>query len=336
MDMDKVGSIPHLEVTGTQRVATLIGVLVPFLGLIAGITLLWGRGLGWVELSLLVFMYVATGLGITLGYHRLFTHRSFETVRPVKFLLGVLGSMSVQGPLIRWVAVHRRHHQHSDQVDDPHSPHGYGGGIRGVLAGMWHAHVGWMFAPHHPGLNRYVGDLTSDRLVNCISNLWGLWVLLGLLIPTAIGGLLTGTWLGALLGFLWGGLVRIFLVHHVTWSINSVCHVWGRRPFRCHDESRNNFLCGILALGEGWHNNHHAFPTSARHGLEWWQIDLSYLVVRLLQAMRLAWQVRVPAPAAIQAKLTHVDGFASEPFPAVTQGPTGPSQNDLKSSAAAL
>ncbi len=334
--MGKVDQTPHLEPTGTQRVATLIGVLGPFIGLIAGIALLWGRGLGWVELSLLVSMYLATGLGITLGYHRLFTHRSFETVRPVKFLLGVLGSMSVQGPLIRWVAVHRRHHQHSDQADDPHSPHGFGGGIRGVFVGMWHAHVGWMFAPHQPGLSRYVGDLISDRLVNCVSNLWGLWVLLGLFIPTAIGGLLTGTWLGALLGFLWGGLVRIFLVHHVTWSINSICHIWGGRPFRCNDESRNNFLCGVLALGEGWHNNHHAFPTSARHGLRWWQLDLSYLVVRLLVAMRLAWQVRVPLPAAIQARLAQSDSIAPKPHPDVIQDPANQPQSDLRPSIAAL
>jgi stearoyl-CoA desaturase (delta-9 desaturase) len=277
-----------------QRIAAAIGVLVPFLGLILALIGLWGWGVTGTDLMLLGVMYVTTGLGVTIGYHRLFTHRSFEAARPVEFLLAVLGSMAVQGTLIRWVAVHRRHHQHSDRTEDPHSPHHHGGGVRGVIAGFWHAHLGWIFKNDPPNLERYVRDLNADRMLRTTSRLFGVWVLLGLLFPAALGGLLSGTWTGALTGLLWGGLVRIFLGHHITWSINSVCHLWGSRPFDRDDRSRNNFVFGILGLGEGWHNNHHAFPTSARHGLRWWQLDLSYLTIRALGSMGLVRCVRVP------------------------------------------
>lgn len=285
-----------------MRIALLLAVILPFLGLVAAIVLLWGHGFSWVQLGLLVGMYLLTILGVTVGFHRLFTHRAFETTRPIQIILTILGSMTVEGPLFKWVAMHRRHHQYSDSPGDPHSPHLHGRGVLGVFRGMWHAHLGWLFEADGPGLNRYVGDLQPDRTLRTVSALFPLWVGLGLLAPTALGGLLTGTWWGALLGFIWGGLARIFLVHHVTWSINSVCHLWGRQPFRSRDQSRNNVLFGILGLGEGWHNNHHAFPTSARHGLRWWQIDLSYLVIRGLSAMRLAWKVRLPAPEYVASR----------------------------------
>lgn len=284
-----------------QRVTAAIGVLVPFAGLVVAVYGLWGWGVTWMELMLLAVMYTTTGLGVTVGYHRLFAHRSFEAVRPVRFLLAVLGSMAVQGPVLTWVAIHRRHHQHSDRAEDPHSPHHHGGGVRGVLAGFWHAHIGWIFKGNYPNLRRYVPDLNGDRLIRITSRMFGVWVFLGLLIPTVLGGVLTGTWTGALLGFLWGGLVRIFLGHHVTWSINSVCHLWGGRPYDKGDQSRNNFVFGILGLGEGWHNNHHAFPSSARHGLRWWQIDLSYLAIRALAFAGLARRVRVPADQRISS-----------------------------------
>ena len=277
------------------RVANLLAVVLPFLGLAAAFALLWGRGFGWVELGLLGGMYALTALGITVGFHRLFTHRAFEAGRAVQFTLAALGSMAVQGPLLRWVAFHRRHHQHSDGREDPHSPHHGGGGLRGLLRGLWHAHLGWLFRPDPPGLACYVRDLRRSRLVRATSALWPLWVAAGLLLPAAVGALLAGGWMGALRGLLWGGLVRIFLVHHVTWSVNSVCHLWGRQPFPGRDQSRNNFLFGVLAFGEGWHNNHHAFPTSARHGLRWWQVDVSYWVIRALALLGLAWKVRLPA-----------------------------------------
>ena len=292
----------HPRAPRLQRIVTLLVIVVPFAGLVAAIASLWGWAFTWVELTVLLGMYFATGFGVTIGYHRLFTHRSFDTIRPIKLLLGVLGSMSVQGPILKWVAIHRKHHQHSDGPEDPHSPHHFGGGVRGVLTGFWHAHAGWMFTADPPNLGDYVGDLRADRLIRVTSDLFPVWVILGLVIPTALGGLLTMSWTGAALGLLWGGLVRIFLVHHVTFSINSICHIWGRQRFDVHDESCNNFVCGVLGLGEGWHNNHHAFPTSARHGLAWWELDLSYIVIRLMTLTGLVWQVRVPAPEAIQAK----------------------------------
>jgi stearoyl-CoA desaturase (delta-9 desaturase) len=279
------------------RLVNLVAVVLPFLGLVAAFIFLWGRGFSWVELGLLLGMYVLTGLGITVGFHRLFTHRSFETGGVVQFILAALGSMAVQGPLLKWVAVHRCHHQYSDQDDDPHSPHSRGRGLFGLLRGLWHAHLGWLFRPDPPHLFRYVKDLLQSGPLRVASALFPLWVLVGLLIPTILGFLLAGGWMGALLGFVWGGLARIFLVHHVTWSVNSICHLWGGQPYDVNDHSRNNFVIGVLSLGEGWHNNHHAFPTSARHGLRWWQIDVSYYVIRALALVGLAWKVRVPATA---------------------------------------
>jgi stearoyl-CoA desaturase (Delta-9 desaturase) len=261
--------------------------------------LLWGWGFGWVELGLLLGMYVLTALGITVGFHRLFTHRSFQTNRIIQFVLAALGSMAAQGPLLRWVAVHRRHHQHSDQPEDPHSPHGHGRGLLGLLRGLWHAHMGWLLRPEPADLDRYAGDLRRDKPLRVASALFPVWLAVGLVLPAILGGLLTGTWAGVLLGLLWGGLARIFLVHHVTWSVNSVCHLWGGQPYPDGDQSRNNLVFGVLALGEGWHNNHHAFPTSARHGLRWWQLDLSYLFIRGLALLRLAWNVRLPGEHAL-------------------------------------
>jgi stearoyl-CoA desaturase (delta-9 desaturase) len=286
------------------RIINIAAVTIPLLGLGIAIALLWGVAFNWVYLAILGAMHILTGIGVTVGYHRYFTHRSFATSRPVAAALGVLGSMAVEGPVLQWVAVHRRHHQHSDDHDDPHSPHTHGGGLWGTLRGMWHAHVGWLFLPHSTGLARYVGDFRKDRQTRAISRLFPLWVLLGLVIPAALGGLLTLSWTGVALGFLWGGLVRILLVHHMTWSINSVCHIWGSQPFRCHDESRNNAIFGVLSLGEGWHNNHHAFPTSARHGLRWWEFDASYLIIRAMAMVGLARDVRVPTAARIAAKRT--------------------------------
>ena len=286
-----------------MRITMLVVVVVPFLGLIAGIILLWGHGFSWAQLAIFMAMYLLSGLGMTVGFHRLFTHRSFETIRTVKLMLGILGSMTVEGPLLKWVATHRRHHQLSDTANDPHSPHVHGRGFLPMLRGFWHAHLGWVFGPESPGLSGYIKDLLPDRLLRVVSTLFPLWAILGLLIPAVLGGLLTMTWLGVLMGFLWGGLARIFFVQHMTFSINSVCHIWGERPLQSRDQSRNNVVFGILGFGEGWHNNHHAFPTSARHGLKWWQADLSYLVIRTMQAMRLAWKVRVPRVEAITAKL---------------------------------
>lgn len=307
----------HHETSVPLRVklTNLGAVVVPILGLIAAIVLLWGVAFNWLYLALLVGMYLLTALGITVGYHRLFTHRSFKAKRPVELTLAALGSMAVEGPMIQWVATHRKHHQHSDQEGDPHSPHTHGGeGVLAILKGFWHSHVGWLlntatFTPGEGGavhesenLTKYARDLEQDASYRWFSRTFPLWVIIGLLIPTVIGGLVTMTWTGALLGFIWGGLVRILLLHHVTWSINSVCHIWGTKPFRSHDESRNNAIFGVLALGEGWHNNHHAFPTSARHGLRWWEFDASYLIIRAMGKIGLVSDIRVPANARLAAK----------------------------------
>jgi stearoyl-CoA desaturase (Delta-9 desaturase) len=269
------------------------------MGLIAAIILTWGVAFGWVYLFIAMAMGLATSVGVTVGFHRLVTHKSFKTNAVMRFILASLGSMAVQGPVIEWAGVHRRHHQHSDTEEDPHSPHAHadgrwGTGLVATLRGMYHAHMGWLFIGRQRGLGRYTKDLHADPVLSYVNRNFRGMVLLGLLIPAALGGLLTMSFTGILLGFLWGGLVRILVVHHITWSVNSVCHIWGTRPFRTKDESRNNVIVGIFGLGEGWHNNHHAFPTSARHGLRWWEIDISYLLIRGLGMAGLATDIKVP------------------------------------------
>jgi stearoyl-CoA desaturase (Delta-9 desaturase) len=285
-----------------HRIANLIVIMLPIMAVITGATYAWGWGFGWLELSLFLGMYLLTGLGITIGFHRLFTHKSFETNRPVTAFLGIAGSMAVEGPLLDWVAFHRCHHQHSDHHDDPHTPHGHGSGVKGIIKGIWRAQIGWLFEPKRADIRKYVPDLEKDRMVSTISKLFPLWVVLSFAIPATIGGLVTMSWVGAILGFVWGGLVRVVFVHHVTWSVNSICHVWGTQPFKSHDESRNNPIVGILAFGEGWHNNHHAFPTSARHGLKWWQIDVSWLLIWAASKVGLAQKVRVPTRERMESK----------------------------------
>ena len=228
-----------------------------------------------------------------MGFHRLLTHRSFQTTAAVKALFAVLGSAAIEGPVISWVADHRKHHTFSDEVGDPHSPHiGHGGGLAGSLRGLLHAHVGWLFIHTERGSRvRFAPDLLKDPVVRFIDRTFALWAVIGLAIPFAIGYALGGTLVAGLTGLLWGGAVRMFLVHHVTYSINSICHVFGRRRFATEDESRNVFWLALPTMGEAWHNNHHAFPTSATHGLQSWEIDPSALVIAALERLGLAWDV---------------------------------------------
>ncbi len=288
-------------------VGSLTAVILPFLGLIAAIILFWDTRFSWLNLGMMLGGYFITLLAVTVGFHRLFTHKSFKTNRVVTAILGVLGSMAIEGSIIDWVAIHRRHHQHTDRPDDPHSPNLHGSGFRSWLSGMIHAHFGWFFAPAptKEQMDRYVPDLQADPLVVAISRLFGFWAILGLVIPALIAFAVTHSWLGALMGFIWGGLLRVFLVHHVSWSVNSICHLWGSQPFNTHDYSRNNSIFGILALGEGWHNTHHAFPTSARHGIEKWQFDISYFFIRGLALLGLAHDIKLPSPERIAAKRHH-------------------------------
>ena len=251
----------------TYKVAMMIAVVAPFVGLVVGIITLWIAGfMGWLYLGMLLGGTFLTLLGITVSYHRLCSHRTYDCVAPMRFLFTALGAMAVEGSPIRWAAVHRRHHQFSDLEGDPHSPHLHEGGFWNAVKGFFYGHMGWLFTEFwsHADMKRYVPDLYRDPICRFISNNYYVFVLLSIGIPMAIGGLVTMSWTGAVLGALWGGLVRVFLAHHITWSVNSVCHVFGRKEFASEDHSTNNAVCAILAVGEGWHNNHHAFPNSAR------------------------------------------------------------------------
>jgi stearoyl-CoA desaturase (delta-9 desaturase) len=280
--------------TKTQRNANLIAVVLPFLAFLFAVLQLWGHGVEASDLLVAGGMYLATGLGIPVGFHRLLTHRSFQTPGPVQWLLAALGSMAVQGPVISWVADHRKHHAHTDREDDPHSPHaGHGSGLRG----LWHAHVGWLL--HSQGraeARRYARDLLEDPALRRINRSFELLVAAGLLLPFGLGVLIHGGFSGGLEMLLWAGLVRIFFLHHVTWSINSVCHFFGRRRFDVDDLSTNVFWLALPSLGEAWHHNHHAFPRSARHGLRWWEIDISGALISLMEQVGLASNVVRIAP----------------------------------------
>jgi stearoyl-CoA desaturase (delta-9 desaturase) len=300
-------AVPLSPVELRLRIVNIAAVVIPFVGLIAAIVLTWGTAIDWVQLSIFIAMTYATSIGITVGYHRLFTHQSFRTNGVVRYILGALGSMAVQGAVIEWAGAHRRHHQHSDDEEDPHSPHSHSGGSWGsgifaTIRGFYHSHVGWLFGERLKGMGRYTPDLRADPVTRAVNSQFYWLALAGLVIPTVLAGLLTMSLKGALLGFLWGGLVRILLVHHITWSVNSVCHLWGTRPYRTSDHSRNNAIVGFFALGEGWHNNHHAFPTSARHGLRWYQFDPSYMVIKALSLVGMARDVRIPARDRMEAK----------------------------------
>ena len=259
------------------KVVVLVLVIVPLLATLFAIWLLWAHAVHGSDVVLLLTTYSLTALGVTIGYHRMLTHRSFRPHPVVKFLLLVLGSMSLEGSTISWAATHLKHHAQADREGDPHSP----------VEGFFHAHIGWMFSDDTADPNTYCRHLLQDRMIVFVNRTFLLWSVLSLVIPFVLGG-----WTG----LLWGGLVRIFLTHHVTWSVNSVCHTFGRRAFNTNDQSRNEWVVGLLAFGEGWHNNHHAFPRSAFHGLRWWQFDLSGYVIRGLERIGLAHDVyRIPS-----------------------------------------
>jgi stearoyl-CoA desaturase (delta-9 desaturase) len=284
------------RISTAQKVANMVGVALPFVAFVVAVVLLWNSAVNWLDLAIMAVLYVLTGLGITVGYHRLLTHRSFQTSRPVQYTFAILGSMSVQGPVLHWVADHRKHHAHTDEEGDPHSPHLAGRGVIGAVKGLWHAHVGWLFSlKDRAEPERYARDWLEDRGMRVIDKLFLFWLGLGIAIPFAVGLAVGGTVGAGLTAALWGGLVRIFLLHHVTFSINSVCHFFGRRAFATEDESRNVFWLAPLSFGESWHNNHHAFPRSAFHGLRWTQLDTGGIVIRLLERTGLAWSVvRIP------------------------------------------
>jgi len=281
------------EMSRTEKVANLGAVVIPFIATLAAVVLLWNEVVSATDLIIAAVMYLATAIGITVGFHRLLTHRSFQTSKPLEYTFAVLGSMAVQGPVISWVADHRKHHAHTDSEGDPHSPHvGHRSGMRGVAAGLWHAHAGWLMSTQgRADWKRYAADLSEDRGMRLIARQFVPLVLLTLLLPALAGYVASGTVAGAATGLLWGGLVRIFFVHHVTWSVNSVCHYFGTRRFLTEDRSTNVFWLALPSLGESWHHNHHAFPRSAVHGLRRWEIDPSALIIGGLERLGLAWNV---------------------------------------------
>ena len=286
-----------------QRVAILVLTLAPLLGLVVAIASLWGRGITALDLGLLGGGYVVCGLGVTVGYHRLLTHRSFDAPRWLRNLFAVLGSLAVEGSVISWVADHRRHHAYADKPGDPHSPHlTEGEGIGATLKGLGHAHVGWLFSEVRTEKNRWAPDLYNDSHMRRIDRLFPVLALFSLAAPAAVAGIVTGSPAGALGGFLWGGVVRMLLLHHVTWSVNSICHFFGDRPFATSDESTNNWPLALISFGESWHNNHHAFPTSAVHGLGRFQPDATGFVIRTLARLGLADNVKLPDDARIERK----------------------------------
>jgi stearoyl-CoA desaturase (Delta-9 desaturase) len=260
---------------------------------------LWEEALHTSDLIVFAIVYPLTGLGITVGFHRHLTHRAFKAKRPVRAALAILGSAAVEGPVISWVADHRKHHAFADEEGDPHSPHvDHGGGLRGSLKGLAHAHLGWLFVHDQRALKtRYAPDLLKDPMIRFVDRTFVLWVLVGLAVPFGLGWAIGGSFHAALTGLLWGGLVRMFILHHVTYSINSLCHFFGRRDYDTGDHSRNLAWLAPFSFGESWHNNHHAFPTSARHGLRLWQIDVSAWVIWLLEKTGLAWDVVRAEPA---------------------------------------
>ena len=287
--------------TRGERIANLLGVVVPFVGVLVAIVLLWDRAVDAADIGILIVLYLLTGFGITVGYHRLLTHRAFQTHAWVERVLAVLGSMSVQGSVMDWVADHRKHHAHTDREGDPHSPHvGHGSG----LAGLWHAHVGWLLETQgQADWKKYATELYEDRAMRRIGRRFPVLVVLSLLIPAAAGFVLDGfTVAGAVKGLIWGGLVRIFFVHHITWSVNSVCHFFGTRRFDVDDHSTNVVWLAPFSLGESWHHNHHAFPRSAYHGLRWWEVDPSGVIISLMERVGLAWNVVRIAPERQQAR----------------------------------
>jgi stearoyl-CoA desaturase (Delta-9 desaturase) len=271
-------------------------LLGPLVAVAGGVLLaaLAGAGPTWLDAGLFLAFYALSGHGVTVGFHRYLTHRGFTAKRPLRIALAIAGSLSVEGSVISWVAAHRRHHAHSDQPGDPHSPWRFGKTPRALVKGLWWAQVGWLFSDEHTNEERFAPDLLADRDIVRVNTLFPLWIAVSLLSPALLGGLITMSWHGALTAFLWAGVVRMFVLHHVTWSVNSVCHVAGSRPFRSRDRSTNCWPLAIAAMGESWHNSHHADPTSARHGVDRGQVDSSAVVIRGLE--RLGWATNVHWP----------------------------------------
>ncbi|HEX6246737.1 MAG TPA: acyl-CoA desaturase [Nocardioidaceae bacterium] len=285
-----------------EQVALAVFIVVPFLAVAAAVPLAWGGWLGWTDIAVMVTMYWLTGHGITVGFHRYFTHKSYKPNRAVKIFWAIAGSMAVQGPVIRWVADHRKHHKFSDRDGDPHSPWRYGETIPALMKGLFYAHMGWLFDQEQTNQRQYAPDLLKDKDIVRVSRQFPMWVAVSLLLPAVVGGLWSMSWEGALTAFFWGSLVRVAMLHHVTWSINSICHTVGERPFLSRDKSGNVWWLAIPSMGESWHNLHHADPTCARHGVLRGQIDTSARIIWALQKLGWISDVRWPVAERLEKK----------------------------------
>jgi stearoyl-CoA desaturase (Delta-9 desaturase) len=280
--------------TATEQALVVAFMVVPLLALAAAVPLAWGWGLSWLDVALAVVFYFLTGLGVTVGFHRYFTHGSFKAKRPLRIALAVIGSTAFQGGVIGWVADHRRHHAFSDKEGDPHSPWLFGTGPAAMIRGFWHSHMGWILGRDRTNARRFAPDLLADRDVVLVDRLFLPLTLASLLVPALIGGLVSASWWGALTALFWAGLVRVAVLHHVTWSINSICHMVGDRPFAARDRSANVWWLAVLSFGESWHNLHHADPTCARHGVKRGQVDISARIIWAFERLGWAHSVRWP------------------------------------------
>jgi len=287
----------------SMRLTIGVFVVVPFLAVLAAIPVAWGGWLGWSDVLLFLLFWLITGLGVTVGYHRFFTHGSFKAPRGIKIMLAIMGGLALEGSITQWVADHRKHHKYSDEANDPHSPWKYGTSKRALTKGFWHAHTGWLFDNKQTSITQYAPDIATDPDLAVINRLFPAIVVASLLLPALLGGLITWSLVGALTAFFWAGLFRVAFIHHVTWSVNSVCHIAGNRPFKSRDLSSNVWWLAIPTLGESWHSLHHAEPTSARHGVLTRQVDVSAVFIRTLERFRLAHDVRWPKPERIERKL---------------------------------
>jgi len=283
-----------------EQVTLSLFIVIPFLAVLAAIPIMWAWGLlTWRDATIAIVMYAITGHGVTVGFHRYFTHRAFRAKQWVRVTLAVAGSMAIQGSVIQWVSDHRKHHRFSDREGDPHSPWRYGNSVRALAKGFMYAHVGWLFDWEKTSEKRYAPELLADKAIRRVSRTFPIWVAVSMLIPPLVGGLWSWSWMGALTAFFWGSLVRVALLHHVTFSINSVCHITGRRPFKTRDRSQNVWWLAIPSMGESWHNFHHAEPTSARHGVRFMEIDTSAIVIKAMEKLRWVQDVRWPDAAII-------------------------------------
>jgi stearoyl-CoA desaturase (delta-9 desaturase) len=286
-----------------EQIALFLFIAVPFIALVAAVPIVWGWGLGWHDVVIATVMYVIAGHGIGVGFHRYFTHGSFKARRPLRIALAVAGSLAIEGPVTRWVADHRKHHKFSDKEGDPHSPWRYGETVPALMKGLWYAHVGWLFDVEQTPQGQYAPDLLKDRDIARVSRMFPQLTAVSLLLPPLVGGLWSMSWQGAVTAFFWATLVRVGLLHHVTWSINSICHAMGERPFKSRDKSGNVWWLAVLSFGESWHNLHHADPTCARHGVLRGQLDSTARLIWIFERFHWIHDVRWPKPERIAARL---------------------------------